>query len=219
MLIQILSFTGFQGSVNTESNTLTQESLSEVLRSVEVNPGDNSVVSYSYKTDVGRQTGDFTENTTINSNSVVITIQMRETKARHYSNEELVEVIEEAKSALASQEYKSLRSACRELSQVSTEVKEAVGNYTHYPISGLIAAVERALNILQPETTEVSNEQLTSILNHVELIDQKLKLAIADGNLQVDTLEKDITKIREDLAFVANHIGLILPNHPELYIA
>lgn len=220
MLIQIISFTGFQGSTSIESNTLTQENLNEVMKSLEINPGDNSVISYSYKTEAGRQTGDFTANTTLNTNQVVLTVQMRETKAASYTEEEVAEIIAEAKEALKDQDYKSLRTSCRDLAQVSSEIKEVIGNYTHYSVSSLISAIERALNVLAPET-EVSEEQLTEVWNKINFLSAKVeKIAneTSNGTALIEAVEV-IGKVREDLAFVANHLGLVLPNHPELYKA
>lgn len=214
MLIQIFSFTGFQGSVNIEPNTLTQESLNEVLRSVEVNPGNNSVISYSYKTEAGKQTGDFTENTVINSNAVVITIQVKETKAR-YTEEEIEEVISEAKIALVSQEYKALRTSCRDLSQVSTEIKEVIGNYTHYSVSSLISAIERALNILQPNVIEVTEEQVQRIFDKIEELEGRI--ANFENSTPDQALNEELEAIKSDLAFIGNHLGIVLPNHSDRY--
>lgn len=209
MLIQIISFTGFQGSTSIESNTLTQENLNEVMKSLEINPGSNSVISYSYKTEAGRQTGDFTANTTLNTNQVVLTVQMRETKAASYTQAEIDQIVVEAQEALKSQEYKPMYSICRQLFHFSPEMKEVIGNYTGYSPASLVSAIERALNVLAP-VAEVSEEQLTEVWNKINFLSAKIDKVLAETPATDNT-------VLEDLAFVSNHFGLVLPNHPELY--
>lgn len=223
MLIQFIG-NGSEGRFNVEANSLTLESLTNELRTRELNfTIDNStIVNYSYKNEAGRNTGEFTDSTVISlppTGVVTITQQMRETKARAYSAEEVQDIIIEAKEALVSQEYKALRSACRELSNVSPEVKEIIGNYTHYTVSSLVDAVERAVKFLSPEVTEVSTEDLQAIIARIAAIEAKVdRIAneTSTANFHIEIAE-GLNKILTDLAFVANHFGIMLPNHTDLF--
>lgn len=223
MLIQFIG-NGSEGRFSVEANSLTLESLTSELRTRELNfTIDNStIVNYSYKNEAGRNIGEFTDSTVISlppTGVVTITQQMRETKARVYSAEEVQDIIVEATEALISQEYKALRSACRELSNVSPEVKEIIGNYTHYTVSSLVDAVERAVNFLSPEVTEVSTEDLQAIIARIAAIEAKVDLIANEtstGNFHIEIAE-GLNKILTDLAFVANHFGIMLPNHTDLF--
>jgi len=223
MLIQFIG-NGSEGRFNVEANSLTLESLTNELRTRELNfTIDNStIVNYSYKNEAGRNTGEFTDSTVISlppTGVVTITQQMRETKARAYSAEEVQDIIAEAKEALVSQEYKALRSACRELSNVSPEVKEIIGNYTHYTVSSLVDAVERAVKFLSPEVTEVSAEDLQAIIARIAAIEAKVNRIVNEtstGNFHIE-ISEGLNKILTDLAFVANHFGIMLPNHTDLF--
>jgi len=223
MLIQFIG-NGSEGRFNVEANSLTLESLTNELRTRELNfTIDNStIVNYSYKNEAGRNIGEFTDSTVISlppTGVVTITQQMRETKARAYSAEEVQDIIVEAKEALVSQEYKALRSACRELSNVSPEVKEIIGNYTHYTVSSLVDAVERAVKFLSPEVTEVSAEDLQAIIARIAAIEAKVDRIVNEtstGDFHIEIAE-GLNKILTDLAFVANHFGIMLPNHTDLF--
>lgn len=216
MLIQFIG-NGSEGRFSVEANSLTLESLTNELRTRELNfTIDNStIVNYSYKNEAGRNTGEFTESTVISlppTGVVTITQQMRETKARAYSAEEVQDIIVEAKEALISQEYKALRSACRELSNVSPEVKEIIGNYTHYTVSSLVDAVERAVKFLSPEVTEVSTEDLQAIIARIAAIEAKVdRIAeeVSTHNNNSELIGK-VNKLREDIDFVAGHFDIML---------
>lgn len=223
MLINFIGGTS-QGSFHVDSNELSLEILKAELARQELNftVDDNTIVNYSYRTEAGKNSGELTENTVISvspTSTITITQQMRQTKARAYSTEELVEVIAEAKAALVSQEYKALRQACRELSQVNQEVKELIGNYTHYTVSSLVDAVERAVKFLSPEVTEVSNEDLEVILGKINAIELKVDRIVneASGFALIEVVE-ELGKVREDLIFVANHFQIMLPNHKEAFV-
>lgn len=144
---------------------------------------------------------------------------MRQTKARAYSTEELAEVIAEAKAALVSQEYKALRGACRELSQVSQEIKELIGNYTHYTVSSLVDAVERAVKFLSPEVTEVSNEDLEVILGKINAIETKVDRIAneASGSALIEVVEEQ-HKLKNSLIFIANHFQIMLPDYKDEFV-
>lgn len=205
---------GSTGQFHLESNELTLDALSEVMRQKELNfsVSDETIINYSYKNDSGRNTGEFTSSTLISlppTGVVTITQMARETKAR-YDNEEVQDIIIEAKEALVSQEYKALRSACRELSNISKEVKELVGNYSHYTVSSLVEAVDRAVKFLSPEVAKVGTEDIQAIFARIEAIERQLKSAPTNDN-------SELQAVLEDLAFVANHFGIMLPNHTELF--
>lgn len=175
---------------------------------------DNStIINYSYKHSAGRNYGELTEDTVLNlepTTVVMITQQPRETKARAYDSEELAEVINEAKAALISQEYKALRAACRELSQASTEVKELIGNYTHYSISSLVDAVERAVKFLSPEVVEVGADDLKSIITRIEAIEAKvnrIEEIISTSEADQDLID-EVAAIKTDVDFINAHFDL-----------
>lgn len=216
MLIQFIG-NGSEGRFSVEANSLTLESLTNELRTRELNftIDSSTIVNYSYKNEAGRNTGEFTDATVISlppTGVVTITQQMRETKARAYSAEEVQDIIVEAKEALVSQEYKALRSSCRELSNVSPEVKEIIGNYTHYTVSSLVDAVERAVNFLSPEVTEVSTEDLQAIIARIAAIEAKVdRIAeeVSTHNNNSELIGK-VNKLREDIDFVAGHFDIML---------
>lgn len=173
----------------------------------------STIINYSYKHSAGRNFGELTENTVLSlepTSVVMITQQPRETKARAYDSEELQEVINEAKAALISQEYKALRAACRELSQASTEVKELIGNYTHYSISSLVDAVERAVKFLSPEVVEVGADDLKAIIARIEAIEAKvnrLEEIISTSEADQDLVE-EVKTIKADVDFINAHFDL-----------
>lgn len=173
----------------------------------------STIINYSYKHSAGRNYGELTEDTVLSldpTSVVMITQQPRETKARAYSAEELAEVITEAKAALVSQEYKALRGACRELSQVSDDVKALIGNYTHYTVANLFAVVEDAIDLLSPEVVEVSNEDLQAIVTRIEAIEAKVtRIQEIVEALEVDEeLTAQVAEIKADVDFINQHFDL-----------
>lgn len=173
----------------------------------------STIINYSYKHSAGRNYGELTEDTVLSldpTSVVMITQQPRETKARAYSAEELAEVIAAAKSALVSQVYKDLRTACRELSQVSAEVKAVIGNYTHYPVSLLVDVVEEAVKLLSPEVVEVGADDFQAIITRIEAIEAKVDLIqhIVES-LEVDEeLTAEVASIKADVDFINQHFDL-----------
>jgi len=158
---------------------LTLKALQRELQNRDLNfsVDSSTIINYSYKHSAGRNYGELTEDTVLSldpTSVVMITQQPRETKARAYSAEELQDVIADSKAALVSQEYKALRSACRQLFQVSDEVKELIGYYPYYSVSSLVDAVERAVKFLSPEVVEVGAEDLQAIITRIEAIEAKV---------------------------------------------
>lgn len=226
MLINFIGGTS-QGVFHIDSNELSLEILKSELARQELDFEVNSdkIINYSYKTAAGKNSGELTENTVISLSStatIIITQQPRLVKARAYSTEELAEVIEYSKQALISNNYNDLKAACRQLYQVSDEVKSLIGNYTHYSktTSDMFNAVERAVKFLSPEVTEVSNEDLEVILGKINGIELKVDRIAneAAASRFVIELTEEVQKIREDLIFVANHFQIMLPNHKDAFV-
>ena len=221
MLIQLLTVQNFVGRIERESNTLTKEDILEILKEKEISINEKLNLASSYKVGDLTQKGDFTDNTVINTGGIVtISLMLKMTEAASYTEEEVAEVIAKAKDAIliSNQKYEALRDSCRNLAQISPEIRTIIGNYTHYPVSSLISAIERALNVLAP-VAEVSEEQLTEVWNKINFLSakvEKITNETSNGTALIEAVEA-IGKVREDLAFVSNHLGLVLPNHPELY--
>lgn len=194
---------------------LTLKALQAELQNRDLNftVDSSTIINYSYKHSAGRNYGELTEDTVLSlepTSVVMITQQPRETKARAYDSEELQEVINEAKAALISQEYKALRAACRELSQAGAEVKELIGNYTHYSISNLVVAVERAVEFLSPEVVEVGAEDFQAIITRIEAIEAKIEKIANEtsvGNVIIELTEK-VASIKSDVDFINAHFDL-----------
>lgn len=194
---------------------LTLKALQEELQNRNLNftVDSSTIINYSYKHSAGRNYGELTEDTVLSlepTSVVMITQQPRETKARAYSAEEVQDIIAEAKEALVSQEYKALRSACRELSNVSPEVKEIIGNYTHYTVSSLVDAVERAVKFLSPEVVEVGAEDFQAIISRIEAIEAKVdRIQHIVEALEVDEeLTAEVAAIKADVDFINQHFDL-----------
>lgn len=199
-----------------EWNKLTLENFTNEMRKNDLvfdADLENTIISFSYRVPAGRVEGTLDNNTSMDldpTSVVMITQQPRETKARAYSAEEVQDVIAEAKEALVSQQYKALRTACRELSNVSPEVKEIIGNYTHYTVADLVEAVEDAVKFLSPEVTEVSNEDLQAIITRIEAIEAKIDRIANEtsvGNVIIEITEK-VAEIKADVDFINQHFDL-----------
>lgn len=197
---------------------LTLKALQGELQNRDLNfsVDSSTIINYSYKHSAGRNYGELTEDTVLSldpTSVVMITQQPRETKARAYSAEELADVITEAKAALVSNEFNALKSACRELRQVSEEVAKLIGNYTHYSksTSDMFNAVERAVKFLSPEMTEVNNEDLQAIITRIEAIEAKIDHVLkhfTEGVSFNDELDSKVTSLREDVDFINQHFDL-----------
>jgi len=199
-----------------EWNKLTLENFTNEMRKNDLvfdADLENTIISFSYRVPAGRVEGTLDNNTSMDldpTSVVMITQQPRETKARAYSAEELAEVIAEAKAALVSQEYKALRSACRELTQVSDEVKRLIGNYTHHTVASLVEVVEDAVKFLSPEVTEVSTDDLQAIITRIEAIEAKIDRIANEtsvGNVIIELTEK-VAELKSDVDFINQHFDL-----------
>ena len=199
---------------------LTLKALQGELQNRDLNFSVDSptIINYSYKHSAGRNYGELTEDTVLSldpTSVVMITQQPRETKARAYSAEELAEVIEYSKQALVSNNYNDLKAACRQLYQVSDEVKALVGNYTHYSktTSDMFNAVERAVKFLSPEVVEVCAEDFQAIITRIEAIEADVRRVVAivaelaTPELNLD-LQIKVAKIEADVDFINQHFDL-----------
>ena len=199
---------------------LTLKALQGELQNRDLNfsVDSSTIINYSYKHSAGRNFGELTEDTVLSldpTSVVMITQQPRETKARAYSAEELAEVIEYSKQALVSNNYNDLKAACRQLYQVSDEVKALVGNYTHYSktTSDMFNAVERAVKFLSPEVVEVGAEDLQAIITRIEAIEADVRRVVvivaelATPELNLD-LQIKVAKIEADVDFINQHFDL-----------
>ena len=215
MTIKFIGGSSDAERIIVEYTELTLKALQGELQNRDLNfsVDSSTIINYSYKHSAGRNYGELTEDTVLSldpTSVVMITQQPRETKARAYSAEEVQDVIAEAKEALVSQQYKALRTACRELSNVSLEVKEIIGNYTHYTVADLVEAVEDAVKFLSPEVTEVSNEDFQAIITRIEAIEVKVnRIQEIVEALEVDEdLTAEVATIKADVDFINAHFDL-----------
>jgi len=201
-----------------EWNKLTLENFTNEMRKNDLvfdADLDNTIISFSFRVPAGRVEGTLDETTSMDldpTSVVMITQQPRETKARAYSAEELAEVIEYSKQALVSNNYNDLKAACRQLYQVSDEVKALVGNYTHYSktTSDMFNAVERAVKFLSPEVVEVGADDLQAIITRIEAIEAKIDRIANEtsvGNVIIELTEK-VAEIKSDVDFINQHFDL-----------
>lgn len=219
MVIRFIGGSSLLNNTIVEWNKITLENLTNEMRKNELvfdADLDRTIISFSFRVPAGRIEGTLDETTAMDvdpSSVVIFTQQPRETKARAYSAEELAEVIAEAKVALVSQEYKALRSACRELTQVSDDVKKIIGNYTHYTVALLVDVVEDAVKFLSPEVVEVSNEDLQAIITRIEAVEADVRRVVAivaelaTPELNLD-LQVKVAKIEADVDFINQHFDL-----------
>ena len=199
-----------------EWNKLTLENFTNEMRKNDLvfdADLENTIISFSYRVPAGRVEGTLDNNTSMDldpTSVVMITQQPRETKARAYSAEELADVIADSKAALVSQEYKALRSACRQLFQVSDEVKELIGYYPYYSVSSLVDAVERAVKFLSPEVVEVGSEDLQAIITRIEAIEVKVDRIANETSVgsTVISLVEGLAKVAADVDFINQHFDL-----------
>ena len=215
MTIKFIGGSSDAERIIVEYTELTLKALQGELQNRDLNfsVDSSTIINYSYKHSAGRNYGELTEDTVLSldpTSVVMITQQPRETKARAYSAEELAEVIAEAKAALVSQEYKALRSACRELTQVSDDVKKIIGNYTHYTVALLVDVVEDAVKFLSPEVVEVGSEDLQAIITRIEAIEAKVnRIQEIVEALEVDEeLTAQVAEIKADVDFINQHFDL-----------
>lgn len=218
MVIRFIGGSSLLNNTIVEWNKITLENLTNEMRKNELvfdADLDRTIISFSFRVPAGRIEGTLDETTAMDvdpSSVVIFTQQPRETKARAYSAEELADVIAEAKAALVSNEFNSLKSACRELRQVSEEVAKLIGNYTHYSksTSDMFNAVERAVKFLSPEVVEVGAEDLQAIITRIEAIEAKVDRIANEtsvGNVIIELTEK-VAELKSDVDFINQHFDL-----------
>jgi len=221
MILQIFPSTGSLIPVTIEDTQLTSETLNNVFSEAGVEVSNNMVVTFGFRTPEGAiNRGTFDDNTTLSADVITLSISMRETKA---ASSETDEVIEIAKEALISQTYQDLKSACRQLRTISEEVKAIIGDYTHMSNSQLVQVIEQAIEFLAP-AVEVSNDVL-ELINKIDFKVQTVMDAVQGFETRIQKLESsngtdnddEVTALRSDLAYVANHFKIALPNHSDLF--
>jgi len=219
MILQIFPSTGSLIPVTIEDTQLTSETLSNVFSEAGIEVSNNMVVTFGFRTPEGAiNRGTFDENTTLSADVITLSISMRETKA---ASSETDEVIEIAKQALISQTYIDLKSACRQLRTINDDVKAIIGDYTHMSNSQLVQVIEQAIEFLQP-ATEITD----GVLELIQKIDFKVQTvmeAVQGFETRIQKLESnnssdnEVAALRSDLAYVANHFKIALPNHSDLF--
>jgi hypothetical protein len=218
MTIKFIGGSSDADRIIVDYTELTLKALQGELQNRDLNftVDSSTIINYSYKHSAGRNYGELTEDTVLSldpTSVVMITQQPRETKARAYDSEELQEVINEAKAALINQEYKALRAACRELSQAGAEVKELIGNYTHYSISSLVDAVERAVKFFSPDVVELCIEDFQAIIARIEAIEAKVdRIQTTVDLFSISEIDQDlideVAEIKADVDFINQHFDL-----------
>lgn len=221
MILQIFPSTGSLIPVTIEETNLTSETLNAVFSNAGIEVSSNMVVTFGFRTPEGAiNRGTFDENTTLSADVITLSISMRETKA---ASSETDEVIEIAKQSLVSQTYQDLKSACRQLRTLNDEVKTIIGDYTHMSNSQLVQVIEKAIEFLSP-VTEVNNNALeliqkieskvNCVMEVVESFETRIQALESTDNKSDNT---EVEALRSDLAYVANHFKIALPNHGDLF--
>ncbi len=222
MILQIFPSTGSLIPVTIEETNLTNETLNTVFADAGIEVSDNMVVTFGFRTPEGAiNRGTFDTNTTLSADVITLSISMRETKA---ASSETDEVIEIAKEALISQTYQDLKSACRQLRTINDEVKTIIGDYTHMSNSQLVQVIEKAIEFLSP-VTEV-NDGVLELINKIEAKVNRVMEVVETFETRITNLEStdngsdndtEVAALRSDLAYVANHFKIALPNHDDLF--
>lgn len=221
MILQIFPSTGSLIPVTIEETNLTNETLNTVFSNAGIEVSSNMVVTFGFRTPEGAiNRGTFDENTTLSADVITLSISMRETKA---ASSETDEVIEIAKQALVSQTYQDLKSACRQLRTLNDEVKTIIGDYTHMSNSQLVQVIEKAIEFLSP-VTEV-NDSVLELIQKIESKVNRVMEVVETFETRIQALEStdnksdntEVEALRSDLAYVANHFKIALPNHGDLF--
>lgn len=221
MILQIFPSTGSLIPVTIEETNLTSETLNAVFSNAGIEVSSNMVVTFGFRTPEGAiNRGTFDENTTLSADVITLSISMRETKA---ASSETDEVIEIAKQALVSQTYQDLKSACRQLRTLNDEVKTIIGDYTHMSNSQLVQVIEKAIEFLSPVTGVNDNvleliqkieSKVNCVMEVVESFETRIQALESTDNKSDNT---EVEALRSDLAYVANHFKIALPNHGDLF--
>lgn len=220
MILQIFPSTGSLIPVTIEDTQLTNETLNTVFSGAGIEVSNNMVVTFGFRTPEGAiNRGTFDTNTTLSADVITLSISMRETKA---ASSETDEVIEIAKQALITQTYQDLKSACRQLRTINEEVKTIVGDYTHMSNSQLVQVIEKAIEFLSP-ITEVTDGVL-ELIQKIETKVNRVMEVVETFEARIQYLENkpasnntEVAALRSDLAYVANHFKIALPNHGDLF--
>lgn len=221
MKLQIFPSTGSYIVVDIEETQINSEVLNTVFEDKGIEVSSNMAVTYGFRTpEGGINRGTFDNNTLLSADIVTISVSMSQTKA---ASSETDEVIEIAKEALISQTYQDLKSACRQLRTINDDVKAIIGDYTHMSNSQLVQVIEQAIEFLAP-AVEVSNDVL-ELINKIDFKVQIVMEAVQRFETRIQKLENntgsdnddEVAALRSDLAYVANHFKIALPNHADLF--
>lgn len=221
MKLQIFPSTGSYIVVDIEETQINSEVLNTVFEDKGIEVSSNMAVTYGFRTpEGGINRGTFDNNTLLSADVITLSISMRETKA---ASSETDEVIEIAKQALISQTYQDLKSACRQLRTINDEVKVIIGDYTHMSNSQLVQVIEQAIEFLSP-AIEITDGVL-ELIQKIETKVQTVMEAVQGFETRIQKLESsngtdnddEVAALRNDLAYVANHFKIALPNHSDLF--
>jgi DNA repair ATPase RecN len=219
MKLQIFPSTGSLIPVDIDDTQLTNKTLNTVFSNAGIEVSSNMVVTFGFRTPEGAiNRGTFDTNTTLSADVITLSISMRETKA---ASSETDEVIEIAKQALISQTYQDLKSACRQLRTINEEVKAIIGDYTHMSNSQLVQVIEKAIEFLSP-VTEVTDGVL-ELIQKIETKVNRVMEVVESFETRITKLENtpdegsEVELLRSDLAYIANHFKIALPNHSNLF--
>ena len=221
MKLQIFPSTGSYIVVDIEETQINSEVLNTVFEDKGIEVSSNMAVTYGFRTpEGGINRGTFDNNTLLSADIVTISVSMSETKA---ASSETDEVIEIAKEALVSQTYQDLKSACRQLRTINDEVKVIIGDYTHMSNSQLVQVIEQAIEFLSP-AIEITDGVL-ELIQKIDLKVQTVMEAVQGFETRIQKLESsngtdnddEVAALRSDLAYVANHFKIALPNHSDLF--
>ena len=221
MKLQIFPSTGSYIVVDIEETQINSEVLNTVFEDKGIEVSSNMAVTYGFRTpEGGINRGTFDNNTLLSADIVTISVSMSETKA---ASSETDEVIEIAKEALVSQTYQDLKSACRQLRTINDEVKVIIGDYTHMSNSQLVQVIEQAIEFLSP-AIEITDGVL-ELIQKIDLKVQTVMEAVQGFETRIQKLESsngsdnddEVVALRSDLAYVANHFKIALPNHSDLF--
>ena len=220
MILQIFPSTGSLIPVTIEDTQLTNETLNTVFADAGIEVSNNMVVTFGFRTPEGAiNRGTFDDNTTLSADIITLSISMRETKAASSDVDEIVEI---AKQALISGVHKDLITTCYILFRHNNgQFKGIIGNYTNKSFAELQKAITEVLEILSP-AVEVSNDVL-ELIQKIDLKVQTVMEAVQGFETRIQKLENntggdnEVSALRSDLAYVANHFKIALPNHSDLF--
>lgn len=220
MKLQIFPSTGSLIPVDIDNTQLTYEILNTLFSNSGIEVSDNMVVTFGFRTPEGAiNRGTFDETTILSADIITLSISMRETK----SASETDEVIEIAKQALISGNHRGLITTCYILFRYNDgQFKSIIGNYTNKSFSELEKVITEVLDILQP--TEVTNDAL-ELIQKIETKVNRVMEVVETFETRITNLESadngsdnsEVETLRSDLAYVANHFKIALPNHLELF--